>query len=371
MQKPTKVENIAIELIDDFPDHPFRVNKNSADMADLIFSIVWNGITSPLLLWERENGRYTLLSGHRRKYVCTQIGHKTVPALVYRDITPDEATIIMVDENAKREKLLPSEKAFAYKMKLDAMKRQGKRNDLTCGQNVHKLSENKTRAEIGENSGESGRQIQRYIRLTNLLPIILQSVDEGELGFMCGVEISFLSPKQQQMLVDAIAEMQYIPNLRQAKALKMAAREGKLTADEIRRILSQVRLDCRVTFRMQPNQLKRLEEESEKGEINRSELLRTYASTGGTVYIGQSNIDALYEIETNVSRIGNLLIMNINRLSALTENPLLVESQSELLKNALDEDKKLREEILKIRLKLNRVCGNIRNELDTLNKVSK
>ena len=213
------VEYLRIAQLEPFPNHPFKLIENE-DYFILRQSIQDHGITSPILVWETDDGRYIVLSGHRRTSASEDLSHTderfaVVPCIIYRGITLEEATIIMVDENARREKLLPSEKAWAYRMKLEAMSRQGKRSDLTCVPMAHKLEngatmvphfENehfekaKTRTLIGKARGESGDQVRRYIRLTYLSNELLQLVDDGKLGFRAGVELSYL-PKDEQYAV--------------------------------------------------------------------------------------------------------------------------------------------------------------------------
>ena len=204
-----KVEEIALDLIDGFENHPFSV-KDDEDMQNLVKSISENGVLVPCIA--RENGeRYELISGHRRKAACEALGIATLPIII-KDMTREEAIITMVDSNIQREHILPSEKAFAYKMKLDAMSRQGKRTDLTSDQLGRKLE---TAEIIGEQSGESKNQIRRYIRLTYLNKQLLDMVDEGRIAFTPAVELSYLNEIEQQDLVDAISECDATPNLSQ------------------------------------------------------------------------------------------------------------------------------------------------------------
>ena len=185
---------IDIRLIHPFKDHPFKVLDDDK-MQDLVESIQANGVLSPVLLREAGRGQYEMISGHRRMHAAQIAGLETIPAII-REMSDDEATIIMVDSNIQREELLPSEKAFAFKMKMDAMKRQGQRSDLTSGHNVPKLATD----EIGQESGMTGRQVKRYIRLTELIPELLDMVDAKRITFVAGVEISYIDQSVQKWL---------------------------------------------------------------------------------------------------------------------------------------------------------------------------
>lgn len=235
-----KVEEIALHLIDGFEGHPFSV-KDDEDMQNLVKSISENGVLVPCLA--RENGeRYELISGHRRKAACELLGIATLPIII-KDMTREEAIITMVDSNIQREHILPSEKAFAYKMKLDAIKHQGK----TSGQLVQKWS-----VEIvGEEAGESYKQVQRYIRLTYLNKQLLDMVDEGRIAFTPAVELSYLNEIEQQDLVDAIGECDATPNLSQACRFKKMSTEGQgLTPESITEILTEKKANQKPMFKI-------------------------------------------------------------------------------------------------------------------------
>ena len=239
MAKP-KVEEIALDLIDGFENHPFSV-KDDEDMQNLVKSISENGVLVPCLA--RQNGeRYELISGHRRKAACELLGIATLPIII-KDMTREEAIITMVDSNIQREHILPSEKAFAYKMKLDAIKHQGK----TSGQVVQKWS-----VEIvGEEAGESYKQVQRYIRLTYLNKQLLDMVDEGRIAFTPAVELSYLNEIEQQDLVDAIGECDATPNLSQACRFKKMSIEGQgLTPESITEILNEKKANQKPMFKI-------------------------------------------------------------------------------------------------------------------------
>lgn len=229
--KLEKVKNINIDDIDDFPNHPFKVIVND-DMKSMVDSIKENGVLVPTLVRPKDNGRYEMISGHRRKFASQYANLDTIPCIV-RDLTDDEATIIMVDSNLQREKLLPSEKAFAYKMKLDALKHQGRRTDLTSVPMAQKSS----RQLLGEEVGESQDQIRRYVRLTNLIPKMLEMVDDEKIAFRPAVELSYLSKEEQESLLDCIEYNECTPSLSQAIELKKLSLSNKLDIDKIDEIM--------------------------------------------------------------------------------------------------------------------------------------
>ena len=235
--KNEKVYLISISLVDDFPEHPFMV-KDDESMEQLIHSIEMNGILNPIIARKKEDGRYEVVSGHRRKHACSRLGITDIPVIV-RELSRDEAGIEMVDYNLQREYILPSEKARAYKMKMDAMKRQGKRTDLTCVPLAHKLEGEKTRDIIAKESGESGDQVRRYIRLNELTPELLEFVDEGKIGLRPAVEISYLQEEEQRDLVDFIDTEGTFPSHAQTIRMKELSREGKLDTDTINDIMRE------------------------------------------------------------------------------------------------------------------------------------
>lgn len=230
--KLPRVYDIPLELIDDMQNHPFKVRKDE-DMDALIESVKTYGVITPVILRKKEDGRYECVSGHRRRMAATIAGHTTIKAEI-RDISRDEAIIIMAHSNRQRSKILPSEKAFAYKMEMEALSRQGKRPDLTSRPVVGKLE---TADEIGKTNEESGRQVQRYIRLTNLIPALLDIVDEGKIAFRPAVELSYLTEEEQQDLVDTIASEEQMPSLAQANKMREFSKAGKLNADVILSIM--------------------------------------------------------------------------------------------------------------------------------------
>lgn len=235
-QAREKVMDIPLNQIEDFPNHPFKI-KEDEDMEKITESIKEYGVLSPAIVRPTETG-YEMISGHRRKYACALAGKAEIPCIV-RDLTDDEATILMVDSNLQRERILPSEKAFAYKMKLEALKHQGKRMDLTCAPVEHKLKGIKSRDLIAEEMGESKSQIQRYIRLTNLIDPILELIDTNKIAFRPAVELSYLNETEQEALLDMMAYEDCTPSLSQAVKMKNFAKEGKLNEDVILSILQE------------------------------------------------------------------------------------------------------------------------------------
>ena len=231
------ITNIPVEKLRPFPNHPFQVRDDDS-MRETVESIKTYGVLQPAIVRPTKDGDYEILSGHRRKHACELAGRKTIPAIV-RELDDDSAIIFMVDSNLQRENILPSERAAAYKMKMEALKRQGLRTDLTSGQVVPKLKESRTRDIIAESSEESGRQIQRYIRLTELQPELQQMVDEKKMAFTPAVEISYLKPDEQRMLLDTISSEQATPSLSQAQRLKKLSQSGELTDDSMLSIMSE------------------------------------------------------------------------------------------------------------------------------------
>ncbi len=233
----SKIREIHISEIDEFPDHPFKVLMNE-DMEQLVESVSRSGVMTPATVRQKEDGRYELISGHRRKKACELAGLETLKCEV-KELTHDEAIIVMVESNLQRSVILPSEKAFAYKMRLEAMNRQGQRSDLTSVP-VAQKSENKTsREKLSELVGESQDQVRRFIRLTELVPEILQMVDERQIAFRPAVEISYLSEEQQYTLLEAMGYNDATPSLAQAIKMKKFMQEGKLTDEVIQSIMQE------------------------------------------------------------------------------------------------------------------------------------
>lgn len=233
----SKIRDIPIAEIDEFPDHPFKVLMNE-DMEQLVDSIKRNGVMTPAAVRLKEDGRYELISGHRRKKACELAGLETLKCEV-KELTRDEAIIIMVESNLQRSTILPSEKAFAYKMRLEAMNRQGKRTDLTCSPMGNKLQGVKSSDELAEKVGENKNQIFRYIHLTELVPEILSMVDERQIAFRPAVEISYLSDEQQYSLLEAMEFNDATPSLAQAIKMKKFQQDGKLTGEVIQSIMEE------------------------------------------------------------------------------------------------------------------------------------
>lgn len=229
-----KIFQIPLTEIDDFPDHPFKV-KLDEDMDQLVESIKERGVITPVTLRKKEDGRYEIVSGHRRKKACELAGLETIPAEV-KELTKDEAIILMVDSNLQRSTILPSEKAFSYKMRLEAMNRQGQRTDLTFSPVDKKL---RTGQDVAKESGESQAQIYRYIRLTNLVPELLDIVDEGKIAMRPAVELSYLKKEEQKYLLEAMEFADATPSHAQAIKLRNFSREGKLSHDVIDSIMCE------------------------------------------------------------------------------------------------------------------------------------
>lgn len=235
--KLSKIREIPISEIDEFPDHPFRVLMDE-DMEQLVESIRRSGVMTPATVRFKEDGRYELISGHRRKKACELAGLETLKCEV-KELTRDEAIIVMVESNLQRSTILPSEKAFAYKMRLEAMNRQGQRTDLTSVPLAQKSDKKTSREKLGDIVGESQDQIRRYIRLTELVPEILQMVDEKRIAFRPAVEISYLPEEQQYTLLEAMEYNDATPSLAQAIKMKKFMQENKLTDEVIQSIMEE------------------------------------------------------------------------------------------------------------------------------------
>ena len=232
-----KIHDIPIDLIDDFPDHPFKV-RDDDDMKELVDSIKERGLITPVTLRPKDDGRYEIVSGHRRKRACEIAGLSTVKADV-REMSRDEAIILMVDSNLQRTTILPSEKAFSYKMRLEAMKRQGQRTDLTSRPVGDKLDERRAGEVLGEAVGESERQVQRYIRLTELDHELLDRVDDNQIALRPAVELSYLSQEEQKLVNEKINELDCTPSHDQAIRMRKSSESGELTAKKIEEIMHE------------------------------------------------------------------------------------------------------------------------------------
>lgn len=233
----SKIRDIPLELIDDFPDHPFKV-RDDEDMMQLVESVKERGVITPATVRQKEDGRYEFVSGHRRKRACELAGFETLRSEIV-DLNRDEATILMVESNFQRSEILPSEKAFAYKMRLEALSRQGKRTDLTSNPLGRKSDGKETAQIIGEQSGDSQTQVRRYIRLTNLVPELLEFVDEGRIKMRPAVELSYLDEDCQRDVVDEIDLNDATPSHDQTIRMRKLFNEGNLTTEAIHAVMSE------------------------------------------------------------------------------------------------------------------------------------
>lgn len=231
------VSMIPVKEIANFPNHPYQIREDE-EMLNMAESIKKFGIIHPVIVRKKENGGYEMIFGHRRKRACEIAGFKEIKAIV-RELTDDEATILMVDSNNQREKVLPSEKAFAYKMKLEAMKRQGQRNDLTSATELQKLAGKTSREIIANEIGESHEQVRRYIRLTYLVPELLKIVDEDKMGLRIAVELSYLTEDEQKIVADNMEYLDVVPSHAQARIMRTKSEKGELTNEEIEILLEE------------------------------------------------------------------------------------------------------------------------------------
>ena len=229
-----KIQQLPVDELHPFVNHPFKVQDDEA-MAETVESISQRGILSPLIARPRPEGGYEIISGHRRQYAAKLAGLDALPVIV-RDMDDDAATILMVDSNLQREHISPSERAFAYKMKLDALKNQGARSDLASPQNAAKFRSDDA---VAKSQGISGDTVQRYVRLTNLIPELLNMVDEKKVSFNPAVELSYLSAEQQQEMIKAMDDTQNAPSVSQAKRIKKLAQAGKFTSDAVVAIMGE------------------------------------------------------------------------------------------------------------------------------------
>ena len=232
-----QIQHLLLSSLVPFKDHPFRVVDDDR-MKETVESIQEYGVLVPILVRPLEDGAYEIISGHRRKRACELAGVDEIPAIV-RELDDDEATIVMVDSNLQRENILPSERAKAYQMKLNALKHQGKRQELTSAQVGQKLDEQTARALVAQEAGTSRNQVQRYIRLNSLEQPLLEKVDNGELAFTPAVELSYLNPEEQGWVRSALETTQQTPSLSQAQRIKQESKEGKLTEESVLSIMSE------------------------------------------------------------------------------------------------------------------------------------
>lgn len=250
-----KIFNIPLTEIDDFPDHPFQVRMDE-DMDQLVESVRSRGVITPITLRTKEDGRYEIVSGHRRKKACELAGLTTIPAEI-KELTRDEAIILMVDSNCQRSTILPSEKAKSYKMKLEAMKRQGQRTDLTSSPLGMKLEGKQTLEIIGEIAGDSRSQVHRYIRLTELEPGLLNLTDEGRIALRPAVELSYLRKEEQDALIETISYEDATPSLAQAIKMRKFSNEGKLNEDVILSIMCEEKPNQREKISFQAERIRK------------------------------------------------------------------------------------------------------------------
>lgn len=251
-----KAEYLNISQLRPFEGHPFQV-KEDEEMEQLVWSILTQGLLTPLVVRPIKNNQYEVISGHRRLHACKKAGIDSVPALIY-PMSRDEATVALVDSNLHREKLLPSEKAWAYRLKAEALDRQGKRSDLTLGQVVPKSERWRTTAEIGEQTGESYKTVQRYIRLTHLIPPLLQKVDEGKIALSPGVELSYLDEDTQQLVLDAMEREDCTPSFSQTVRMKQLYREGQLSMAVINSIMAEQKANQKEHIRIPKERLQKV-----------------------------------------------------------------------------------------------------------------
>lgn len=244
-------QDIKVGLIDSFPNHPYHVFDDT-DMSELVASIEANGLLNPIIVRKKVDGRYELISGHHRKRAYEILKINEIRAIVV-DVDDNEAIILMVDSNCQRSKILPSEKAFSYKMKLDAIKRQGKRTDLTCAKVEHKSK--KSREIVGEQTGESAAQVARYIRLTNLVPELLEFVDIGRMKMQPAIELSYLDEESQRNLVDIIDDTDVFPSFSQTVRIRKAFNNGELTYELIAKIMAEDKANQKPKYRFSAERL--------------------------------------------------------------------------------------------------------------------
>lgn len=249
-----KIYDLPLTEVDDFPDHPFQVRMDE-DMDTLVQSIKERGIITPITVRKKEDGRYEIVSGHRRKKACELAGLETVKAEV-KELTRDEAIILMVKSNFQRSSILPSEKAFSYKMRLDAMNRQGQRTDLTYSPVGNKLAGQKSSEVMAAEIGESKNQIFRYIRLTELIPELMEMIDEGRIAFRPAVELSYLLKSEQESLLESMSYADATPSLAQAIKMKEFSKNGKLSADVIESIMSEEKPNQKEKFTFKAERLR-------------------------------------------------------------------------------------------------------------------
>ena len=270
--KLKKIHEIPLEEIDEFPDHPFKV-LDDEDMMNLAESVREQGIITPATLRKKEDGRYEILSGHRRKRACELAGLDTLRSEVV-EMDRDAAVIFMVDSNLQRTTILPSEKAFSYKMRLEAMKRQGRRSDLTSTPVVQKLKGRYSVELLGEDIGESREQVRRYIRLTELIPELLEKVDRGEIALRPAVDISYLPEDIQRSLLDTIDMEQCTPSYAQTRRMRTLLAEGKLTDEAIYAIMQEEKPNQKEKFTISASKIEKVLPQSVKASQREDFILK-------------------------------------------------------------------------------------------------
>ena len=270
--KLKKIHEIPLEEIDEFPDHPFKV-LDDEDMMNLAESVREQGIITPATLRKKEDGRYEILSGHRRKRACELAGLDTLRSEVV-EMDRDAAVIFMVDSNLQRTTILPSEKAFSYKMRLEAMKRQGKRRDLTSVPVAQKLKGTVSRAILGQEVGESQDNVRRYIRLTELIPELLEKVDKGEIALRPAVDISYLPEDIQRSLLDTIEMEQCTPSYAQTRRMRNLLAEGKLTDEAIYAIMQEEKPNQKKKFTISASKIEKVLPQSVKASQREDFILK-------------------------------------------------------------------------------------------------
>lgn len=270
--KLKKIHEIPLEEIDEFPDHPFKV-LDDEDMMNLAESVREQGIITPATLRKKEDGRYEILSGHRRKRACELAGLDTLRSEVV-EMDRDAAVIFMVDSNLQRTTILPSEKAFSYKMRLEAMKRQGRRSDLTSTPVVQKLKGRYSVELLGEDIGESREQVRRYIRLTELIPELLEKVDRGEIALRPAVDISYLPEDIQRSLLDTIEMEQCTPSYAQTRRMRKLLAEGKLTDEAIYAIIQEEKPNQKEKFTISASKIEKVLPQSVKASQREDFILK-------------------------------------------------------------------------------------------------
>ena len=236
-EKRVQIQTLPLTDLVPFLNHPFRVVDDDR-MMETVESVREYGVLSPIIVRPLDDGTYEIVSGHRRKRACELAGITEIPAII-RDLDDDEATIIMVDSNLQRENILPSERAKAYQMKMDALRHQGRRHDLTSGQIGQKLDQREAREIVADEAGDSPRNVQRFIRLNELSQPLMDKVDHGELAFTPAVELSFLQPQEQEWVFTALEETQQTPSLSQAQRIKQESKAGTLTEEGVKKIISE------------------------------------------------------------------------------------------------------------------------------------